>query len=206
MTMSLRERLLARISDPNVAYILMLVGVYGILFELYNPGTIFPAAVGAISLILAFYAFQTLPINYAGVLLILAGVVLFLLEVKVASYGLLTVGGTASLILGSAMLLDTPSPAFQVSWWVIVPAVGFTALFFLVAVGMGLQAQRRRPRGGLDDLPGRVGVARTEIGQDGTVFVGGEYWRAFSETRIAEGQEVDVLSVDGNRLRVRARE
>ena len=200
--MGLRERFLAKISDPNIAYILMVLGMYGILFELYNPGTIFPGAFGGICLILAAYALQTLPVNTAGLLLILLGIVLFILEVKVTSYGLLTVGGIVSMALGSTMLFDTPGHFYRLSWTVIAPAVVATALFFGFAVGMGIKAQRLSPKGGLDDLVGQTGVARTEIGEEGTAFVAGEYWQAFSEGRIESGKPVRVVEIVGSRLKV----
>ena len=202
--MGLRERLLSKISDPNIAYILMLLGMYGLLFEIYNPGSLFPGILGGICIILAFYALQTLPVNYAGLLLILLGIVFFVLEVKVPSYGLLTIGGIVSMALGSTMLFDTPDQFLRVSWTVIAPAVGATALFFGFAVGMGIRAQRLNPKGGLDDLVGQIGVARTEIGTEGTAFVVGEYWQASCEGRIESGKPVQVVEIAGNRLKVKS--
>lgn len=130
--MGFRQRVLDLISDPNVAYILMLLGIYGLFFELTNPGSIFPGVLGGICLILAFYAFQTLPVNYAGILLIILAIILFILEVKIVSHGILTLGGIISMIIGSIMLFESPSPFFKLSLYVILPAVLVTALFFVI--------------------------------------------------------------------------
>ena len=202
--MGFRERFLSRISDPNIAYILMILGVYGIMFELYNPGSVLPGVIGGICLILAFYSFQTLPVNFAGLLLIVLGVILFILEIKVPSYGVLTIGGVVAMALGSTMLFDTPGSIFRVSWSLIGPAVLATALFFAFAVGMGIRAQRIRPKGDLDELVGMAGNARTDVGSDGTVFVAGEYWQARSEEPVQAGTTVQIIGLDGNTLVVRA--
>lgn len=201
--MGLRERVLSRLSDPNIAYILMVLGVYGLMFELYNPGSIFPGVVGAVCLILALYALQTLPVNYAGLLLIVLGIVLFILEVKITSYGALTMGGIVCMTLGSTMLFDTPGALIRISWTVITPAVLATALFFAFAIGMGIRAQRAAPCGGLDDLVGKKGIARTDIGSDGTVFVAGEYWQARCDGHIPSGEGVEVIGVSGSAVDVR---
>ncbi len=198
--MSLRERLLSRLSDPNIAYILMMLGMYGIMFELYNPGSVLPGVIGGICLILAFYAFQTLPVNYAGLLLILLATVLFILEIKVPSYGILTIGGIVALVLGSTMLFDSPGSLVRISWSVIAPTVVATTLFFAFAVGMGIRAQKTSPY--LDDLVGQTGVARTDINADGTVFVAGEYWQACCDRHIESGTRVRILGVDGSTLTV----
>ena len=202
--MGFRERLLSSISDPNIAYILMILGIYGLMFEFYNPGAIVPGVIGSICLILAFYALQTLPLNFAGLLLILLAIVLFILEIKVPSYGGLTIGGVCALALGSTMLFDTPGNLFRISWTVILPTVVATALFFTFSVGMGIRAQRLRPRGGLDDLIGQTGVARTDIGADGTVFVAGEYWQAVCDGQVRTGQNVRVVKIVGSTLKVEA--
>ena len=201
--MSWRYKILNVISDPNIAYILMLIGIYGILFELYNPGSIFPGVIGAISLILAFYALHTLPVNYAGLLLILLAIVLFLLEIKIPSYGLLTIGGIVSLVLGSIMLFKSPLPFLRVSWKVIAVATLTTALFFLFAVGMGIRAQRRKPTTGREGLVGEQGEAiehfRKGVGQ---VLVHGEIWKATSKDTIRKGDIIKVVGVDGLHIRV----
>ncbi|KPJ48372.1 serine protease, partial [candidate division TA06 bacterium DG_26] len=157
--MGFRDRLLSRISDPNVAYILMLLGIFGLFFELQSPGTILPGVVGVICLVLAFFAFQTLPINYAGLILIVFGVILFVLESQITSYGLLTVGGVISMLLGSFMLVRVTPPVWKISWKVIIPSVVVTALFFLFAIGMAIRAQRRKPTTGMKGIIGEIGVA-----------------------------------------------
>lgn len=200
---TLRERILARISDPNIAYLLMLAGIFGIFFELQNPGAILPGVVGGIAILLAFYAMQVLPVNYVGVALILLAIVMFLLEVKVPSGGLLTVGGVVSMAIGSIMFVDSPLPFMRVSFAVIIPSIIATALFFLFAVGMGLRAQRRKVTTGDRGIIGEVGTARSNIGESGEVFVHGEHWRARSEEPISSGSRVEVVAVDGMLLTVK---
>lgn len=205
VTPTFRERFLARISDPNVAYILMLIGVFGIIFELQNPGAVLPGVAGAVSLITAAYALQMLPINWTGVALIALAIVLFILEIKVASHGALTIGGVVAMVIGSIMLIDSPLPFMRVSLAVIIPSVLFTALFFLFAVGLGIRAQRSKVTTGNEGLVGETGVARSDIGRAGTVFVRGEFWNAESDEAIAVGERVEVVAVDGLRLKVRRR-
>lgn len=203
--MSWTERLLDVLSSPDVAYIFFMLGIYGLLFELYNPGSIFPGVVGVISLILAFYSLHTLPINYAGLALIIFAVILFILEIKIVSHGLLTIGGIISLLLGSIMLVDSDSAleVVRVSWAVIVPTVVFTTLFFLFAIGMGIKAQRRKPSTGAEGLIDEVGETITELKPDGEIRVHGEIWNAVStEGRIPKGSRVQVLGVDNLRLKV----
>lgn len=201
---SFRYRILELISDPNIAYILMLAGIYGLFFELYNPGAIFPGVIGVISLILAFYAFQTLPVNYAGVLLILVAVVLFILEVKIPSHGLLSMGGITSMVLGSLMLFNSPLPFFRVSWSVIAVATISTALFFLFAVGLAIRAQRRKPTTGREGLVGEIGEALEDFkGGQGQVLVHGEIWRAKCAEKVHKGDLLVVEKVQGMEIRVR---
>ncbi len=201
--MSLRYKILDLISDPNVAYILMLLGFYGIFFELTNPGAIFPGVFGAIALILALYSFQTLPVNYAGLLLILFGIILFILEIKVASFGLLTIGGVISMVIGSLMLFESPLPFFRVSLKVILPAVILTTIFFTLTITLAVRAYRRRPATGSEGLVGLEGEARSDIDKEGSVFVHGEIWRAWSDEPIKKGQKVIVDKVERLRLKVR---
>ena len=179
--MSWRYRVLDTLSNPNIAYILMMLGFYGLFFELSNPGVIFPGVFGAICLILAFFALQTLPVNYAGVLLILLAIVLFIAEIKVISYGVLPLGGVVALLLGSLMLIESPDPALRVSWYVIVPMVATTAGFFLFAVSFALRAQMRQPTTGQEGLIGKRVKVMSPIKPEGKVFVHGEYWNAESE-------------------------
>jgi membrane-bound serine protease (ClpP class) len=201
---SWRYKLLDVISDPNIAYILLLIGMWGIFFELLNPGSILPGVVGGISLILAFYALHTLPVNYAGVLLILLALILFIAEVKIPSYGLLTVGGILSLVLGSIMLFKDSMPFFQVSWKVIAFATIVTALFFIFVVGLGIRAQLRKPVTGNEGLIGEIGKAVEDfIKGSGRVSVHGEIWEATSADKIKEGDVVTVLSVKNLKITVK---
>jgi membrane-bound serine protease (ClpP class) len=204
VTLSWRERFLARISDPNIAYLLMLLGVFGIIFELQNPGAIFPGVIGVISILLATFALQILPVNYVGLALIALAIVLFLLETQIASAGLLTVGGVVSMLIGSIMLIDSPLPFMKVSLKVIIPSVIFTAAFFLFAVGIGLRAQKRKVSTGSKGMVGEVGVAKADIHEKGSVFVHGEYWNAYSDEKITEGSNVEIVSVKGMKVKVRA--
>jgi membrane-bound serine protease (ClpP class) len=206
--MNWREKLLALISDPNIAYILLLLGIYGILFELYNPGAIFPGVIGAICLILAFYSLQALPINYAGLALIVLGIILLLLEIKIVSHGLLTIGGAISLLLGSVMLINSPFELMQISLTVIITAVALTVLFFLFAIGMALKAQRRKPTTGKEALVGERGIALTKFKPasngwaTGQVRVHGEIWKAISQDAINPNEEIVVRGVEGLTLKV----
>ena len=198
-----RDRFLALITDPNIAYILMMVGMLGIFFELQNPGATLPGVIGGISLILAFFAFQSLPINWAGVLLILFGVALLIAEIKIASHGVLTAGGVVAMLLGSFMLYETPEVGFRVSWTVILPTVGATAGLVIWAVSAGVRAMMRSPVTGSSGMIGRLAVARSALGPEGQVQVDGEIWRAVSDGgAIAAGEQVRVTAVDGLTLKV----
>lgn len=196
ISMTWRDRLLEVISDPNIAYVLMMLGIYGLFFELYNPGTIVPGVIGGICLILAFFAFQTLPVNIAGVLLILLSIILFLLEIKVTSYGVLSIGGVVSLVLGSVMLIESPIPGVRVSWGVILPAAVGTALFFALAVGLSVRAQKRKPTTGVEGMIGEVGQVIDILAPRGRVKVRGEIWAAQSSSgTIPVGATVQVIGV-----------
>jgi membrane-bound serine protease (ClpP class) len=198
-----RDHFLNLISDPNIAYVLLMLGMLGLFFELANPGVIVPGIIGGISLILAFFAFQSLPLNYAGLFLILFGIVLLVAEIKVVSHGVLTIGGVIAIALGSVMLIDTPEVALRISWKVIVPVVAATAGIFVFAVSAGIRAQLRRPATGAEGLVGQVGVARTRLDPDGQVFVHGALWRAVADGRaVGEGEAVKVVGMDGLTLRV----
>lgn len=201
--MGVRERILNTISDPNVAYVLMMLGFLGLFFELSNPGVILPGVIGGISLILAFFAFQTLPVNYAGVLLILLALVLFVAEIKIVSHGMLTVGGVIAMILGSLLLFESSEPALRVSWSVIGVTVLATTLFFLFAVTKAVKAHRTKPSTGQEGLVGEEGRADSEIAPEGRVFVRGEYWNAWSDELIPVGGRVVVVSVEGMRVKVK---
>lgn len=201
--MGLREKILGIISNPNIAYILMILGFYGLYFELSNPGAIFPGVAGAICLILAFYALQTLPINYAGLMLIILGIGLLILEAFITSHGVLGVGGTIAMLLGSMMLIDSPIPAMRISWAVIIPVVAASSLLFIITVTVAFRAQRSKVDTGREGLVGLVGEARTDIRDKGQIFVRGEYWNAWSDEPIAKGETVTVISVEGLRLKVK---
>jgi membrane-bound serine protease (ClpP class) len=200
--MSLRFRLLGILSDPNVAYLLMILGFYGLFFELSNPGSVFPGVLGAIFLVLAFFSFQMLPINYAGVLLILLGVAFFIAEIWVTSGGLLTIGGGVAMFFGSLMLIESPAPFLRISLKVIIPAVIATAAFFVFAVGAGLRAQRRKPATGKEGLISERGVATTDIDRTGQAFIHGELWTVASVEKISKGEEVVVVAMTGLRPEV----
>ncbi len=198
--MPLRLRILKALSDPNVAYVLMLLGTTGLIAELYSPGAIFPGVVGSISLLLAFYAFQTLPVNYAGFLLILLAFTLFIAEIKVPSFGVLGSGGVISLLMGSLMLVDRTIPSLQISLGLILPTVTMTAVFFFVVVRAAVRSQRRPV---IDTLIGAVGRAEGALSPQGIVQVRGEIWQAESVEPVAGGEAVEVVEVVGFQLRVK---
>ncbi len=202
--MSLRNKILDLISNPNVAYILMLLGFYGLFFELTSPGAIFPAVMGGICLILGFYAMQTLPVNYAGLMLIIMGIVLFILELKIISHGLLTIGGIIALIFGSLMLFESPLPFFKLSLAVIVPVVFITTLLFVFTVRLAYKTFRKRPLTGAEALIGLEGTASTDITpQGGIVRVHGELWSGWSDAPVPKGITVVVEAVQGLKVKVR---
>ena len=192
----LRFKILDVIANPNIAYILGLVGMIGILAELYSPGMIFPGVAGGICLLLAFYAGQVLPVNYVGILLIILSVILFILELKIVSHGLLAVGAIISLTLGSVMLFETEESAMRVSWTVIVPTVTTVSAFFIFALGLVVRAWRRKPRTGEQGIIGEVGVALTDLNDSGRVAVHGEYWNARADRHIPKGERVRVIRVE----------
>lgn len=205
MEMRFAEKMLNVLSDPTVAYILMMIGFYGILFELYSPGTLAPGIIGGISLIIAFYAMHTLPINYAGVALIVFAIILFLLEIKITSYGMLTIGGIIALLLGSLMLIKkTPGLEFlHISMGVIITTTVITALFFGVVLGFGLKAQRLKPVTGVQGLTGAIGESLSPLNPRGTVRVHGEVWNAESiSDTINIGDPVRVTGLKGLTLLV----
>ena len=200
--MNLREKILKIITDPTIAYLLLILGMAGLYFEFSTPGAILPGVLGGIALILALYAFQQLPINYAGVLLILLAIVMFIAEIKVVSHGVLTAGGIASMVLGSLMLIDAPAPYMRISVWVILGTAAGTAVFFLFVVGAGVKALRRRTTTGMEGLIGEIGVVRTRLAPRGQVFLCGELWNAESEGEVEVGESVRVTEMNGLTLRV----
>ncbi|MBW1888566.1 MAG: nodulation protein NfeD [Deltaproteobacteria bacterium] len=194
-----RDRILTIISDPNIAYILMMIGLAGLYFELSHPGVIFPGVIGAISLILAFYSFQTLPVNYAGLLLVILGIVFFIAEVKVTSYGVLSLGGLTSLTLGSIMLFEDVG----VSLSLMMPTLVLVGGFFIVVSTLAFRAYHSKPKSGMEGMIGEVGLVKKPIDPEGLVFVHGEYWRAIAREKIEPGEDVEVESVQGLILNVK---
>lgn len=200
--MGIRYQILDAIINPNVAYILMMIGLVGLYFELSNPGLILPGVVGAICLILAFYAFQTLSVNYAGLLLIGLAVIFLIAEIKVMSYGLLTIAGIVALTLGSLMLFDSPLPFMQISMMVVLPVVMSIAFIFLGTMYYGIRIRNKRPVSGIEGLLDGIGIANTDITKDGKVFIEGEYWDAWSDKPIKAGENVKILEIIGLKLKV----
>ncbi|VAX23151.1 Putative membrane-bound ClpP-class protease associated with aq_911 [hydrothermal vent metagenome] len=208
VAMTWRQELFDTLSNPNIAYLLMMLGFYGLFFELSNPGAILPGIVGVIALILAFYSLQTLPINYAGALLILMGVIMFMLEIWVTSFGMLTIGGLIALVIGSLMLVDSPEEYLQISLGVILPTALLTAGFFTFLVGSGLRAQKRSFTSGKEALVGALAVADTDISPNhaGKIFVEGEIWNAVTQDGpIKKGDPVEISSVAGLTVTVKAK-
>ena len=205
MLQTRRQKFLAAVTDPNIAMILMSLGAAGLFIELYNPGLILPGVVGAVSLVMAFYSFQTLSANFAGLALILLGFIFFIAEIKVVSYGMLTLGGALSVILGALMLFNRPSlGGLSVSMGILT-----STLICLIAVVAALswivmKAQLRRVVTGIESLAGKKGLAKTELKPKGTVLVAGELWEAESVSGdIAEGAEITVTAVEGFKVRVK---
>lgn len=197
-----RSRFLSVITNPNIAYILMLIGIYGLILEFSNPGAIVPGTVGAISLVLALYAFQLLPINYAGVGLIMLGVALMVGEAFEPSFGMLGIGGVIAFVIGSIILMDTEVPGFSIDISVIVTFALLSALVFIIVVGMAIKARRRPVVSGLEELMGGEAVVLDDFDQKGTVSIHSEIWQAFSSTPLRKGQQVKVTGIKGLTLQV----
>ena len=205
--MDATERFLLLLSDPNIGFILMTMAIYGIIFELSNPGSVFPGVIGGLALILALASFAVLEVNVAGLLLIGFAVILFIADIKVPSHGVLTAGGLISFFLGSLLLTENQVPFLRISFTLIVTMTVLTTAFFAFAVGAGIRAQAQKVRTGREGLIGAVGVARTDLAPAGTVFVQGELWSAETEDGvIPAGQRVRVVRLDGLRLVVRREE
>ncbi|MFH1050940.1 MAG: nodulation protein NfeD [bacterium] len=206
---SWRIKILGIISDPNIAYILLMLGIYGIFFELYNPGAVFPGVIGGIAIILAAYSLQMLPINYAGLALILLAVVLFLLEIKVPSYGLLTIGGVVGILLGSLMLIEPGSELefVSISMSLIITIVILTTLFFVFIAALGLKAQTRKGASGKEAMVGEEGLSLSDFDSKtkGKVKVHGEIWKAITDEEIKDGQDIVVLSIKNMILKVKGK-
>ncbi len=193
---TLRTKILRTISNPNIAYILMMIGLAGLYFELSHPGAIFPGVIGGICLILAFFALQTLPVNYAGILLIVLAIIFFIMEMKITSYGLLSIAGVVSLLLGSLMLFESTGPYMKLSWSVLLPTLMVVSGFFVLVAGLVFRAQRSKPSTGSRGLIGEIGIVKQTLAPEGKVFVHGELWNATAKEQIDEGIKVRVVNVD----------
>ena len=192
---TLRTKILKTISNPNIAYILMMIGLAGLYFELSHPGAIFPGVIGGISLILAFFALQTLPVNYAGILLIVLAIIFFIMEMKITSYGLLSVAGIVSLLLGSLMLFEGTTPDMKLSLNVLLPTIILISGFFVVIASLVFRAQISKPTTGSQGLVGEIGIVKQALTPEGKVFVHGELWNAWAREAIDEDVKVRVVQV-----------
>jgi membrane-bound serine protease (ClpP class) len=192
---TLRTKILRTISNPNIAYILLMIGLAGLYFELSHPGAIFPGVIGGISLVLAFFALQTLPVNYAGILLIVLAIIFFIMEMKITSYGLLSVAGIISLFLGSLMMFKGTGPDLKLSWRVLLPTLILISGFFVFVAGLVFRAQISKPRTGSKGLVGEIGIVKKALAPEGKVFVHGELWNAKSDKTVEEDAKVRVVNV-----------
>lgn len=192
---SLRTNVLKTISNPNIAYILLMIGLAGLYFELSHPGAIFPGVIGGISLVLAFFALQTLPVNYAGILLIVLAIIFFIMEMKIPSYGLLSVAGVISLLLGSLMMFKGTEPDMKLSLKVLLPTLILISGFFVFIAGLVFRAQVSKPRTGTKGLVGEIGIVKKALTPEGKVFIHGELWNARAQEEIDENAKVRVVNV-----------
>jgi membrane-bound serine protease (ClpP class) len=201
--MSRRLKMLDTISNPNVAYVLMMIGMVGLYFEMSNPGLIFPGVVGAVSMVLALFVMQTLPIDYAGLLLVLLGALFFIAEIGVMSYGLLSLAGVVSMFLGSTMLIDSDDPAMQISQSILYPTLAMAIAFSIGILVFAIQTRNLKKQGGADGMLGETGIVKETLNPHGRVLVHGELWEAECEGEIMEGEHVIVESVEGLKVRVK---
>jgi len=192
---SLRTKILKTISDPNIAYILMMIGLAGLYFELSHPGAVFPGVVGGIAIILAFFAMQTLSVNYAGILLIVMAIIFFIMEMKIASYGLLSIAGVVSLLLGSLMLFKGDTPQMNLSLQVLIPTLVIVSGFFVAVAALVFKSQTSKPKTGTAGLVGEIGIVKQTVNIEGKVFVHGELWNATSKVEIKRDEKVRVINV-----------
>ena len=202
--MDFTEQFLLLLSDPNVGFVLMTLGMYGLIFELSNPGAVFPGVIGGLALVLALASFAAIEVNVAGLLLIAFAIVLFIADIKVPSHGVLTAGGLVSFVVGSLLLTQDQAPFLRISLTLILTVAVLTAAFFIFAVGAGIRAQARKVRTGQEAMVGAIGVARSTLAPAGSVFLQGELWNANTvDDPIATGEHVRVVRVTGLRLDVR---
>ena len=204
--MPFKYKFLSYLADPNVAYLLMMLGIIGILFEVYSPGAIFPGVAGGISIILALYAFQTIPISFAGVALILLGIIFFILEVKIISHGALGIAGVISIVIGSIMLIDDPSGVLALSWKSIITVAAAFGLFVFGVLAYAVKAQMSKVKTGMEGLIGEIGIAKTDIIGKGKVSVHGELWEAKSDGPIKSGEEVIIIGIERLVIEVKKKE
>lgn len=196
-------RVLGTITNPNIAYILLMIGLAGLYFELSQPGAILPGVIGSVALILALYALQSLSVNYAGILLILLAVVFFILELKIASYGMLSFAGVIALVLGSLMLFPTRGIGSRISMTVFIPTIFTVSAFFVTAASLAFRAQRRKPQTGTEALEGALAVVKKDLRPEGKVFIAGELWNAEADEDIPSGETVRVVAVENLKLKVK---
>lgn len=197
-----KSKLLSVITSPTIAYLLLLIGVYGLFFEAYSPGAILPGVVGAICLLMALYAFQMLPVNYAGFALIVLGIILIIAEVIAPSFGALGIGGTISMVIGSVILIDTDVPGFMVSRPLIGAIALVSSLGLMAIIGIAVKARKRPVVAGREQLVGAAGTALSDFEQRGSVFVHSERWSAITRVPLREGQAIVVTAIDGLTLEV----
>ena len=201
--LTFREKILTILANPTIAYILLMIGFYGIFFELYNPGSVVPGTLGAISFILALYALNMISVNWLGVLLIGLGVIFFILEMITPTFGALAFSGFISMLFGSVILFSPESPYGDISLKIILPVVFFSAVFFFVIAYLGVKAQRKKPETGPEAMVGKIGEALTDINPEGKIMIMGEIWKAYSKHPIKKGEKVQVVAVEGLKLKVK---
>jgi membrane-bound serine protease (ClpP class) len=192
-----RFQFLSIITDPNIAYILLLIGMYGLFLEFYHPGLVLPGAIGTISLLVALYAFQLLPINYVGVALVLLGIVFMIIEILISSFGILGVGGIAAFITGSILLLDINSPGYQIAWSLITMMTILTVAFFMLIVSLSVRAMRQKIVAGREAMIGAEGYALETDGDLWLVRIGGETWKASANAELQPQQKIRVTEISG---------
>lgn len=198
-----RSRFLSVITNPTIAYILMLVGIYGLILEFSNPGALVPGTIGAISIVIALYAFQLLPVNYAGMALIMLGVALMVGEAFEPSFGMLGIGGIVAFIIGSVILIDTDVPGFMIDISVIITFALISALIFILVIGMAIRARRRPVVSGLEEMIGGEAIVTDDFDHKGMVNIHSEFWQAVSDSPLRKGQLVKVIGISGLTLEVK---
>jgi membrane-bound serine protease (ClpP class) len=196
-----QNRFLQVLGDPSLAYLLLMIGLAGLYFELSRPGAIVPGVVGGVSLILALFAMQTLPVDYAGILIIILGLVFFIIEVKIPTHGAISLIGVGCVVLGSLMLFRTPADRVPLS--VLLPTSAVISFFFAAVARLAFKSQATRPQTGQEALLGMTGKAMGAIDLEGKVFINGELWNALAEERIEKGEWVEVLEVHNLKLKVK---